>query len=109
MNTVELIPHREAPHDDQNSAYAEPSRPWITALIWIFLITCIMGFIGLVLVDAIQQDIKRDQRERRKQFENREMLRIFEETTRQQREDLATVQASVNDLRQARKKMVDPR
>lgn len=106
MNTVELIPHREAPYNDQNSAYEEPSRPWVAVLAWILLLTFAMGVLTLALVDAIHQDVKR---ERRKQFENREMLRIFEETTRQQREDLATVQASVNDLRQARKKMVDPR
>jgi hypothetical protein len=106
MNTVELIPHRETPHNDLNSAYMEPSRPWITALAWIFMIVCILGVLGLALVDAAHQDIKR---ERRKQFENREMLRIFEETTRQQREQAADIQASINDLKQARKKMVDPR
>jgi predicted transglutaminase-like cysteine proteinase len=106
MNTVELIPHRETPRDDRNSAYEEPSHPWVAVLAWILLLTFAMGVLTLALVDAIHQDVTR---ERRKQFENREMLRIFEETTRQQREDLATVQASVNDLRQARKKMVDPR
>lgn len=104
--TTEMIPHAETPHNDLDSAYKEPSRPWVAVLAWILLLTFAMGVLTLALADAIHQDVKR---ERRKQFENREMLRIFEETTRQQREQSASIQASINDLRQARKKMVDPR
>jgi hypothetical protein len=106
MNTTEMIPHTETPHNDLDSAYEEPSRPWVAVLAWILLLTFAMGVLTLALADAIHQDVKR---ERRKQFENREMLRIFEETTRQQRDAVAHVHASVNDLKRARKKMVDPR
>ena len=93
MNITEMIPHNETPHNDLNSAYEEPlgvTRFLGKILVWVCF------FLGLLLIGScIWCPIHADMdAERRKQFESREMLRLFEETTQQQRQAVAEMRAA---------------